>query len=140
MKYSGLLLKRNSLTLENYTIIDGDNVIGSLSYDGTVLECKYEGKIIYSEEVNSFKSEEEKDRYYSLATWEIKKELVREKITLINYVEKCDLSHKSIRRGDLHRILNNLCDDLEIYDPYDSEFRTHISDWLLHKGYTIVYS
>lgn len=139
MKYSGLLLKRNSLTLEDYTIMDGDNVIGSLSYDGTVLECKFEGKIIYSEEVNSFKCDEERDRYYTLATWQIKKELVRRK-NIGRHSISPDLNYKSIRRNDLHHILTNLCEDLEIKYPYDSEFRIHIADWLTSKGYTIVYS
>jgi hypothetical protein len=140
MKYTGLLLKENSPN--SYTVLYEDHVVGMLTHYQSTLESTYKDKVVYSERVDAFKSEEEKDRYYSLATWEIKKEIIREKITLINYDndDDCNLSHKSIKRSDLYIILNNLCEQLEISHPHDSEFRIYICDWLTSKGFTIVYS
>lgn len=142
MKYTGFYLSKLSTPFDSYVVIDDDNnVIGTLTHYESTLESTYNGKIVYSEEVGLLENTYERDRYYSLATWEIKKELLREKITSFNVdPEFEDLSQKTITRTDLNTILSQLCYQLEIMDMHSSTlFKKHITDWLVDRGYTVVY-
>lgn len=134
--YTGFKLKKHSLPFESYSIIDDNDVVGSLTYDDSILTSTFKDKIVYREEV-SFNCEEERDRYYSLATWEIKKEIIRQKITRFS---NSNNNIKSIPRHELYHLLYNLCEDLEIEDHLSSSFRKTITDWLEDNNYEIIFS